>query len=144
MSAESAARRVQLVSEFLIHRIGEVGNHEKAFAHRIKSVSDHNSIPSINSFAHDCNLSRRQFERKFKEHAGFSPKDFFQIVRFKNVLRDIGKSKLSLSQLAINAGYYDQSHLTNEFKKFSGYTPKEYVVNHQAEIDLRATREFKE
>ena len=35
---------------------------------------------------------------------------------------------MSFSQLAYECGFYDQSHLINEFKVFSGYTPKEYLA----------------
>lgn len=142
--APNKQKRVELVSEFLLKKIRSKPDHDRAFVQQIKSVADSNSIRSIASFAHECHLSRRQFERKFKEHSGFSPKDFFSIVRFKNVLKEIGQNTNSLAQIAINAGYYDQSHFTNEFRKLSGYTPKEFIVNHQAEIDIRATRDFKD
>ena len=143
MLADTDDQRVVLASNFFLDRIKVVANHYRAFAHRVKSVVDNNSILSIPSFAHDCNLSRRQFERKFNEFSGLSPKDFFKIGRFKNALKAIDQRSKSLAQIAMDAGYYDQSHFNNEFKKFSGYSPKEYAVNYPDEIDTRATRDFK-
>jgi AraC-like DNA-binding protein len=141
-SARTDDERVNIVSSFLLNRVALIRDHEKTFTRHIRSVVESNSIQSISSFANGCNLSRRQFERKFREFSGFSPKDFFNIVRFKNVLGDIERGKKSLAQIAIDAGYYDQSHLTNEFKKFSGYSPKVFAVNQQHEVDQRATRDF--
>lgn len=143
MLADTDDQRVQRASNFLLARIKMIANHDQVFVRNIKSVVDKDSILSIPSFAHHCNLSRRQFERKFKEFAGFSPKDFFNVIRFKNVLKEIDQRRKPLAQIAIDAGYYDQSHFTNEFKKFSGYSPREYSVNYPEVIDTRATRERK-
>lgn len=135
--------RVRLVSKFLLNRVNRVRNHDDAFMRQIKSAVDNNSLYTISSFVHECNLSRRQMERKFQEFSGFSPKDFFNIIRFKNVLTNIDRTGKSLAQIAIDTGYYDQSHFTNEFRKFSGYTPREFVKNYSDVVDMRATRDFK-
>lgn len=144
MLAPSTEERLQIVSEFFLGKIRSLQKYERAFLQRIREVADSNIIHPIASFAHDCSLSRRQFERRFRELSGFSPKDFFDLVRFKNAINEMEKEALPLAQIAINAGYYDQSHFTNEFKKLSGYTPKEFVLNHHPETDTRATRDFKD
>jgi AraC-like DNA-binding protein len=143
MLADTDDQRVQLVSNFLLDRIKMIRTHERAFVRNLKSVIDSQSILSISSFARDCNLSRRQFERKFIEFSGFSPKDFFNVTRFKKVLNEVEQRRKPLAQIAIDAGYYDQSHLTNEFRRFSGYTPKEYSINYPEVIDSRAARDFR-
>lgn len=144
MMAHSYEQRVHLVSNFFLERIKMIGDQEMAFVQQFKSVIDNNSLHAITSFAHHCNLSRRQFERKLKMYSGFSPKEFFNIIRFKNVLKEIEQRNKSLAQVAMDAGYYDQSHFTNEFKKLSGYNPREFVLNYPEAIDMRATRDFKE
>lgn len=143
MLANTFEDRVQHVSEFLLGKIISMRNHEKVFAQQIRYVTESCMVRSINSFAHDCNLSRRQFERKFKELSGFSPKDFLNITRFKHALKEIERGNNSLAQIAFNSGYYDQSHFSNEFKKLSGYTPKEFMLNLPPSTDIRATRDFK-
>ena len=135
--------RVQLVSNFLLNKIRKKVDYQQGFVQHVKSVIESNCVLSIPTFADECNLSRRQFERKFKEFSGLSPKDFFGIVRFKNALKEIEGGYKQLAQIAIETGYFDQSHFTNEFKKYSGYSPREYAMNHQAEVDMRATRDFK-
>lgn len=144
MLAPNTEKRVEIVSEFFLRKIRSLQKYERAFLQRIREVADSNIIHPISSFADDCNLSRRQFERRFRELSGFSPKDFFNVVRFKTAISEMEKDVLPLAQIAINAGYYDQSHFTNEFKKFSGYTPKEFVLNLHPGTDTRATRDFKD
>jgi AraC-like DNA-binding protein len=143
MLAPDDARRVKIVSNFLLDRMKTIEKRDADFMHHLKKVVTSNSIVPIPSFASDCNLSRRQFERKFKEFSGFSPNDFFRIVRFKNVLKESEHRNKSLAQIAIDSGYYDQSHFTNEFKKYSGYSPREFFINCPEDTDIRATRDFK-
>lgn len=143
MLADGNDKRVQLISKMFLDRIEQVRTDDNAFVRHLKSTIDNNSLHSISSFVHECNLSRRQVERKFQDFSGFSPKDFFNIIRFKNVLSHIDQTDTSLAQIAIDTGYYDQSHFTNDFRKFSGYTPREFVKNYPEAVDMRATRDFK-
>jgi AraC-like DNA-binding protein len=143
MLALDNARRVEIVSNFLFDRIKTTEIRDSGFMYLVKKVVTNNRLVSIPSFASDCNLSRRQFERKFKEFSGFSPKDFFRLVRFKNVLKESEHRNKSLAQIAIDSGYYDQSHFTHEFKKYSGYSPREFFINYPEDTDIRATRDFK-
>jgi AraC-like DNA-binding protein len=141
--APDSAARIKIVSSFLLDRIKAVEKREQSFITLLKNVIDNNSLVSIPAFADDFNLSRRQLERRFKELSGFSPKDFFRIVRFKNALKGSELPDKTLAKIAIDSGYYDQSHFSHEFKKFSGYSPKEFFVNVPEAIDQRTTRDFK-
>jgi methylphosphotriester-DNA--protein-cysteine methyltransferase len=62
----------------------------------------------------------------FKHFSGFSPKLFSRIIRFQSALNHYGKKEKKLTEIAYDAGYYDQSHFIQDFKEFSGHSPKEY------------------
>ena len=143
MLAPDNARRVEIVSTFLLDRIKRTESSHFGFMFLVKKIIANNTLISIPSFASDCNLSRRQLERKFKEFSGFSPKDFFRLVRFKNVLKESEHPNKSLAQIAIDSGYYDQAHFNHEFKKYSGYSPREFFINCPEATDTRVTRDFK-
>lgn len=68
-------------------------------------------------------MSERKLERLFKLHTGVSVKGMIRLVRFTNVLTAIRKKEISLTHIAYTAGYYDQAHLCNEVKAFTGLTP---------------------
>jgi AraC-like DNA-binding protein len=143
MLAPDNARRVEIVSDFLLNRIKMTETRDSGLMVLVKKIVANNILMSIPSFVSECNLSRRQLERKFKEFSGFTPKDFFRLVRFKNVLKESEHRNKSLVQIAIDSGYYDQSHFTHEFKKYSGYSPREFFLNCPEATDTRATRDFK-
>ncbi|MEO6286857.1 MAG: helix-turn-helix domain-containing protein [Dyadobacter sp.] len=73
-------------------------------------------------------MSERQLERQFKSKIGVSPKTFLRITRFEKAL-DIIKSPTfsSLTEVAYQLNYSDQSHFIREFKSFSGYTPQQFL-----------------
>lgn len=76
-------------------------------------------------------LSRKQFTRVFSEHTGSNPKEFIRTIRFQkalHLLETSGDQPVSLTALAYECGYYDQSHLIKDFKDLSGYTPGEYLA----------------
>jgi len=104
-------------------------------------ISSSGKMTSIKALADDSFLSMRQFERRFKEFSGFSPKLFLRIKRFNSVLKRTFEDK-SLTQIAIECGYYDQSHFIHDFQKFSGRNPKDYFRPETIPATDRGTVEF--
>lgn len=88
------------------------------------------TIPQIgvNDLSQISCLSNKQFNRIFSEYVGAKPKEYLRIVRFQRALYILQtRPDISLTELALESGYYDQPHCIKEFKTFSGYTPKEYI-----------------
>lgn len=117
--------QIRLVEQFLTKHISKQSPCYKS--ERINSV-----IPQINpvnalsiqSMAEHTCWSRKQFERSFTSLVGCTPKQFSNIVRFQYALHlKSQQSNLSLLDVALNCGFYDQAHMSNEFIKFSGLTP---------------------
>ena len=81
-------------------------------------------------------LSRKQYERTFLIYIGTSPKQFLRTVRFQNTLNEKQKNKkISLTELAYNCGYYDQSHMIYDYKLLSGKTPSQYFAECEPDSD---------
>ena len=79
---------------------------------------------SLDYLADQACLSYRQFERKFKERNGVSPKLFVRIARFNraHAMKEENPSKDWLD-IAISCGYSDYQHMVKDFKQFAGVTP---------------------
>ncbi|HSI03560.1 MAG: helix-turn-helix domain-containing protein [Myxococcota bacterium] len=76
-------------------------------------------------------VSGRQLERAFERQLGITPKQFADLTRFRHaqVLLESARGTASLAQLALDAGYYDQSHMTRHFKRFTGKPPTRLVLS---------------
>jgi AraC-like DNA-binding protein len=82
---------------------------------------------SIEALAYALQINARQLERKFTHRVGLSPKTFCRLARFhhaKSMLESIHEP--SGADLAYACGYYDQTHLIQEFRLFTGLTPTRY------------------
>ncbi|TGL77093.1 helix-turn-helix domain-containing protein [Leptospira yasudae] len=76
----------------------------------------------ISELAKNLGVVKKTLERKFLERIGRNPKEFARLVRFQNA----AWMKLetgNLSDLSLDAGFYDQPHLTREFASLAGYSP---------------------
>lgn len=81
--------------------------------------------PGVAALAERLNLSRRQLERDFVEWIGVPPKVFMGIRRSQRVAALLSRppASTSLADIALSAGYADQSHMTRELKRYLGVTP---------------------
>jgi AraC-like DNA-binding protein len=80
------------------------------------------------AIAEAVGMSYRQLSRLFRERLGFGPKPLVRLGRFQRVLRALdGHSRRPLAAAAVSAGYFDQAHLTREFRLFAGVSPARYL-----------------
>ncbi|WP_280520891.1 helix-turn-helix domain-containing protein [Xylanibacillus composti] len=58
------------------------------------------------------------------QECGVRPKELLDIVRFQGALRELyQQASPSFADIAIQYGYYDQSHLIQHFKRYYGMSP---------------------
>ncbi|RFS16635.1 AraC family transcriptional regulator [Emticicia sp. C21] len=82
---------------------------------------------SIDWLAKESCLSTRQYERKFMERMGVSPKYYQKIIRFENAFRLKNQfPKLDWLSIAIQYGYHDYQHLVKDYKAITQQTPNEF------------------
>jgi AraC-like DNA-binding protein len=76
--------------------------------------------------AQACHMSTSVFERKFAEAYGITPHNYIRNVRVRLSCQALVFSPKRLSEIAMNFGFADQSHFTNEFHRLMGETPGAY------------------
>jgi AraC-like DNA-binding protein len=80
----------------------------------------------VRATADRLHVSERYLRALFTEAIGLPPKTFARIERVRSVVARIGEG--DLARLAAEHGYYDQSHLTNEFRAVMGIPPGAYAA----------------
>jgi AraC-like DNA-binding protein len=84
-------------------------------------------MTGVAAVARGTGWSERRFSQIFREEVGFSPKVWCRIQRFQRVVRRLHRGEeVRWPELALDCGFYDQSHLANEFRAFSGISPTTY------------------
>ena len=63
-------------------------------------------------------VTSRHLLRLFETHVGYGPKALARIFRLQRTLSIAGSSRLVFSDLALAAGYSDQSHMYRNFPRY--------------------------
>lgn len=136
---QSFEKRVKIIESSLCVMLKEEQNRFdfSRFNHAINIINQARGIITIEKLASETCLSRKQFERKFSELIGITPKQFLKTIRLQYSLYLKSRNeKLNITDLAYEVGYYDQAHFINEFKLQTGFTPKQYFDNNAAYSDF--------
>ena len=94
-----------------------------------KRIESQKGNLSIRSLEEETGYSSWYIRRTFKRIHGISPKVFGEFVRFQNLMQQMEKPGqiMSMEEIAVECGYYDQPHMAKNFKKFAGMTPEAYL-----------------
>jgi AraC-like DNA-binding protein/quercetin dioxygenase-like cupin family protein len=88
-------------------------------------LSDLRNPPYISDLARAAAVSPAFLTRAFKQSVGLTIPSFVRRTRVDEAVRAIRSTKASLSSIAYDFGFCDQSHLTRECRRFHGRTPRE-------------------
>ncbi|HZW66913.1 MAG TPA: AraC family transcriptional regulator [Hanamia sp.] len=99
---------------------------------------------SVEHYACATNMSLRNFQRRFKEQVGISPKLYLEIFRFNQALKQkILYPGKTWTSIAYECGYFDQMHLIKDFKAFTGFTPFDFFKHqHPEQVKLMPITRF--
>lgn len=124
-NAKSHKERCNILERFLFRHLTNATR--SPIENAVQTIIQCRGIGRINNFAAASNLSPSQFRRRFIAEIGLSPKEFQRVTRI-GALKDYFHHHpgISLTQLAYQFGYYDQSHFIKDFSSITGQTPKSY------------------
>jgi AraC-like DNA-binding protein len=94
----------------------------EAALHRIRAA---NGNVRIKELVRSLYVSLDVFEKRFRESVGVSPKKFSTIIKMNYAVKN-GLVGQSITDMALNLGYFDDSHFIRDFRYFSGRTPYQY------------------
>lgn len=122
--------QVAIIEKYFLKQLIHRKEYEfRRIADSVATISRTRGAIEVEELAGRACLSRKQYERCFRELVGAGPKQFLRIIRFQNAINiKQTESSLSLTSLAHRAGYFDQSHLIKEFRAISGYSPGAYFA----------------
>lgn len=81
-------------------------------------------------------LGTTLFNEKVKNYSGFSPINYLINIRISEAIKMLKRPDISLTDIALDTGFYSSQHFSTTFKKLTGYTPSEFRKNHLKEQSL--------
>lgn len=122
-------KRLLLTERFWEERVFGVERHTNRI-HMIGQVTkdlQHDVLTdNIKALASRYAVTPRYLQKLFLQYTGITPKFYHKINRFQLSLKLIAQKEHSLTSIAYDCGYFDQSHFIREFKSFTGTTPSNY------------------
>lgn len=96
--------------------------------HTAMQFIDEHYLEDINAtqLAEIAGLSPAHFNRRFREILRLSPMSYIHNRRIQEAQRLLATSDNSVGEIAVNTGFYDQSHFTKRFKQSTGMAPLAY------------------
>lgn len=122
----------EIVSQILLneenYKTIENENNYTVSLEKIKNYIDEFYLKNITlkELSEISGLSKFYLIRKFEEIYGISPHKYInskKVAYAKSIL----KKSTNIADVALESGFYDQSHFTKIFKEYSGITPLKYL-----------------
>jgi AraC-like DNA-binding protein len=75
-------------------------------------------------------LGTTAFTEKVKSFTGFSPLNYLINIRISEAIKLLKRHDVSVTEIALETGFYSSQHFSTTFKKLTGHTPGEFRKRH--------------
>ncbi|MDE1177430.1 MAG: helix-turn-helix domain-containing protein [Edaphobacter sp.] len=120
--------QIQAVERFLSGQIRGKNVISPQIEAAARIIRNSHGRASIRAIARHAAMSQSALERHFRAAVGATPKKLSRLARLEHICRlwDTGQT---LTEIAFEAGYCDQSHMVRDFRLFTGTSPEEFFRN---------------
>jgi AraC-like DNA-binding protein len=132
-AAATPAERFRLLEEALVAHLFRPRDHHYAVSMALDAFGSAEGHVRVRDLARNIGLSQRRFIQVFTNEIGMTPKLFCRVQRFQRALAQLRPDATpNLARLAMDCGYFDQSHMIRDFHAFSGFSPSDYLRRQKA------------
>lgn len=84
---------------------------------------------TVDEMAALVGLGNTLFNEKVKNYTGFSPLNYLINIRISEAIKLLKKRNISITNIALDTGFYSSQHFSTTFKKLTGFAPGEFRKN---------------
>ena len=120
--------KMVIIESFLIFQIKHANQKNIQIDHAVNIINSCKGQVPVRNVQAELNIGLRDFQRKFKEYVGLSPKQYARIIRLNYIISKINQSAITPNwqDISYMGGYYDQMHFIKDFKSFTGVSPSSF------------------
>jgi AraC-like DNA-binding protein len=116
--------RFDLVERVVAERVEVAGTRTATVVHALRWIEEHGGTADVGALAGKLGYSQKHVIHLFRELVGVPPKQLARIVRFDRLIDHLRRGGTGTwADLALEFGYYDQSHLVRDVRQFTGVAP---------------------
>ncbi len=124
LSASDFASQRAILQGFLANQMQEETGKQRLLRYCIEKIIENNGQYSLEQLAAHTGYSRRYLHTLFQRYIGTAPKNFEKIIRMQHAA-SLLQTGQTLSEIALESGYADQSHMNRDFVRLTTHTPRE-------------------
>ncbi|GCE29121.1 AraC family transcriptional regulator [Dictyobacter alpinus] len=130
LAAVSTQERFMVLERALLKRLDAVYYPHPSVIFALNQIQQAPVDTNISRIVEQLSISQKHFIQVFRDAIGLTPKQFCRLQRFQCLLEAIQPEPVDLNwaQLALDWGYFDQSHLIHDFQTFAGLAPGAYLA----------------
>jgi AraC-like DNA-binding protein len=137
--ADGLADAVRILQDGLARAFDAAAPPPVAVVAAVREIRRTRGRVSIDRLVKESGAGARALERQFDRWVGLSPKRYARVVRFHHAVGAlIAAPGLPGARLAVDHGYFDQAHLSRDFKAFTGAAPRAFISGRLGDL----TRQF--
>ncbi len=124
------AGRLRLIERYLLSRLQYIEPAGALVGTALAALERSGGALRIESLVAQLGVSRQHLAAQFRTHVGLPPKLYARILRFRRateMLRQPASAAVDWARLALDCGYFDQSHLIHDFHEFADTTPDNFA-----------------
>ncbi|MEZ0095806.1 helix-turn-helix domain-containing protein [Streptacidiphilus sp. EB129] len=125
--------RFDLLDAALLNRLGRGPDPSPEVAHAWRLLSDTAGAIPVARISAEVGWSQGHLIRRFTEQIGLTPKTCARVLRFQRALGMLARGAESLAAVSAACGFYDQAHLSREFRALADTTPRQMAAARQVE-----------
>ena len=122
--AGSWADRFRVLDTVIVKRLAEARPPSAGVVWAWGRLLETDGTVAVGTLAEQLGWSRKRIVARFREEVGLPPKTVARLLRFDRARALVERAQRpDWARIAVECGYYDQSHLINDFRAVTGRTP---------------------
>jgi AraC-like DNA-binding protein len=126
--ARSVEERFRIALDWVTERVARSRGLDRAVGWCAAQIEGSGGTASIARLREQMGFSAPRLLGAFRHQIGLTPKLYARTVRFARLLNLLQMGTPPLAEAALDAGYYDQPHMTAEFRELGGITPRDFLA----------------
>lgn len=126
--AATTSRKVEVLDNLLIHQLQQNSRECEIIKCATDQIMYNSGMEILSVLLNKLNLTERTFQRIFKKYVGITPNQYRRICQFQISFAQLRSKKFdTLTDVAYDNGFADQSHFIRSFREFTQITPGNYL-----------------
>jgi AraC-like DNA-binding protein len=127
--APDDAARCHLLQRALQERVRDTAAGPAPIAQAARLIAHAGGQRPLREVADALGIGERRLQQLFHVEVGLSPRSWSRLARLHACLRALRQHAAPRwAEVAVDAGFYDQSHLANEFRALCGLSPSVFLA----------------